>query len=245
MIPSANRDNEKKSDRVQSMFAQVAPRYDWANQVLSFGIHHLWRNQVVRAANLKSDMSILDCATGTGDLLIAFAKRLEQKKFPAQKLVGLDFTKEMLDLAAPKAAGLSTQIDWLQGDVQKLPFPDATFDLVTISFGIRNVEDPVQGLREMGRVLKPGGQLIVLEFGQPNVPGFKQAYRFYSEVMLPRIGGWLTGQHQAYDYLQRTSAAFPAGEAFCDMVRSTGKFSSVSSRGMSLGISYLTTAVAS
>lgn len=220
--------------RVQSMFAKVAPKYDDANTVLSMGIHHLWRKKVVAWAQVQDGDQILDCATGTGDLALEF-----KKANPTSSVTGTDFCQEMLDFAPPKAQKRGLDATFLWADAMNLPFPDQSFNVVTISFGIRNVAVPAKALSEMFRVLKPGGRLLVLEFGQPELPGFAQLYRFYSEQVLPRIGGWVTGQKDAYQYLQKSSAKFPCGREFLDLMKASAPFTKMEYRTLSGGIAYL------
>lgn len=227
-------DLNKDPQRIQSMFAKVAPKYDEANTVLSAGIHHLWRRRLVRWAQVKPDDKILDCATGTGDLALEF-----KIQYPTTTVTGTDFCQEMLDRAPGKAQSRGLNVSFLWADATNLPFPDASFDVVTISFGLRNVVDTKKALSEMGRVLKPGGRLLVLEFGQPEIPVFADVYKFYSEKVLPILGGWVTGQKEAYQYLQKSSAAFPCGREFADLMRSAGDFDKVGYVPLTGGIAYL------
>jgi len=221
--------------RIRAMFDEVAPRYDLANTVLSFGIHHLWRWRVVRWSGLGRGAHVLDCATGTGDLAIAFARRVG----PEGRVVGTDFSPQMLAPAPAKARARGLAITFEQADVTRLPYPDASFDLASISFGIRNVDDPDQALRELARVVRPGGTVMVLEFGQPRFAPMRWLYNLYSQVLLPRIGGLVTGKGYAYRYLQDSSAQFPCGEAFAARMRATGMLVDVQWRALSLGIAYM------
>lgn len=220
--------------KIQGMFAKVAPKYDSANTVLSFGIHHLWRKKLVSMANLKSGESVLDCATGTGDLAIEF-----KTANPQVSVTGTDFCQEMLDFAPRKAASKGLAIKFLWADATNLPFPDQSFDVVTISFGIRNVAEPEKALKEMHRVLRPGGRLLVLEFGQPETPVFSDLYKFYSEKILPQIGGWVSGQKDAYAYLQKSSAAFPCGKDFVALLEKSATFGKIDVKPLTGGIAYI------
>ncbi len=222
-------------ENIRKMFAQVAHRYDRANTVLSIGIHHLWRKKLVRWSEIQEGQRVLDCATGTGDLAIAFKKIVG----PQGKVIGTDFCKEMLEFAPAKAKQQNLDVIFQQADVMKLPFSDRSFDVVSISFGIRNVADPLKALKEMARVTKPGGQVMILEFGQMSVPVVGALYNFYSERILPKIGGWVTGKPDAYQYLQTSSAQFPCRQKFVDLMKSTGQFSEVTYQPLSLGIAYL------
>lgn len=222
-------------EKIHNMFSKVAARYDLANTVLSVGVHHLWRKKLVRFSSAKLGDSVLDCATGTGDLAIEFACTVG----PSGRVVGTDFCADMLASAPKKALSKNLKIQFETADVMNLQYPDQSFDIASISFGIRNVADPVRALQEMARVVKPGGKVVVLEFGQATIPGFSQAYRFYSEQVLPIIGGLVTGQRQAYQYLQKSSAHFPCREEFLDLMKKTGAFSEMKYESLTGGIAYL------
>ncbi len=220
---------------IKSMFSKVAANYDKANSVLSVGIHHLWRKKIVELSQAKSGQSVLDCATGTGDLAIEFKKAVGS----SGKVIGTDFCKEMLMPAPEKAKAKNVDITFEQADVTKLQYSDQQFDIVSISFGIRNVNDPMKALKEMARVCRSGGKVVVLEFGQMKIPFLNSAYNFYSEKILPIIGGWLTGQKEAYYYLQKSSSAFPCREKFVDLMKETTAFSDIKFYSVSLGIAYI------
>ena len=223
------------SAQVKAMFGEIAPRYDLANQVLSGGVHHLWRNRVVRWSGAKKGDAVLDCATGTGDLAIAFAKVVGDEG----RVVGTDFSPQMLAPAPEKAARAGVKAEFAEADVTQLAYQDDEFDVSSISFGIRNVQDPGQGIAELGRVTRSGGVVMVLEFGQPVIPGFRGVYNLYSRVLLPRIGGLITGQGSAYRYLQDSSAQFPCRRDFVELMMKTGRFSSVEFRSLTGGIAYM------
>lgn len=222
------------SEQVRTMFAEIAPSYDRTNSVLSMGIHHLWRQRAVRASGAKIGDRVLDCATGTGDLALAFKGAVGA---PGQ-VTGTDFCAEMMETAPAKAAARGLAVTFEVADAMALPYPTASFDVASISFGIRNVDDPVQCLREMGRVVRPGGRVVVLEFGQPG-GAFGVLYRWYSRVVIPFVGGLLSGRREAYDYLPRTSAAFPAEGKFVALMEQSGMFSSMTYERLSLGIAVL------
>ena len=200
------------STEVRQMFSSIATRYDVTNEVLSFGIHRLWRRKAVRLSGAQAGSSVLDCATGTGDLALAFKRKVGA----TGRVVGTDFCKEMLDHAPGKAERQGLAVEFQVADAMALPFADNSFDVASIAFGIRNVDDPVKCLKEMARVVRPGGRVVVLEFGQPTGL-FGALFRFYSKVVMPAVGGLLTGNRAAYEYLPRTSAAFPAGEKFLEL----------------------------
>jgi demethylmenaquinone methyltransferase/2-methoxy-6-polyprenyl-1,4-benzoquinol methylase len=224
-----------QADKIRSMFGEIAGGYDLANTVMSMGIHHLWRKSLVKYSGAKQGDRVLDCATGTGDLAIEFKAVVG----PQGQVVGTDFTPEMLIPAPAKAAKHGYDIQFEQADVTALPYADNSFDVSSISFGIRNVQDPVKGLSELARVVRPGGVVMVLEFGQPATPGFKQAYDFYSRRILPKIGGLVTGRPEAYEYLQNSSARFPCREEFLSLMQQTGRYSDLSFQPVSFGIAYM------
>ena len=224
---------------IHSMFSKVASKYDRANSVLSVGIHHLWRKKLVALSLAKPGSYVLDCATGTGDLAIAFKKVVGD----SGRVLGTDFCADMLESAPQKARNLELSIDFERADVTNLKYPDHQFDIVSISFGIRNVSDPVKALKEMARVTKPGGRVMVLEFGQMTTPVIKHIYKVYSEKVLPALGGLVTGQKQAYDYLQKSSASFPCRDQFLDLMKQSDSFSEMTHTAVSFGIAYIYTGV--
>lgn len=220
---------------IRSMFSKVAANYDKGNNVLSMGIHHLWRKKLVKYSGAKAGDKVLDCATGTGDLAIEFKKTVGEQG----SVIGTDFCAEMLIPAPAKAKHHGFEIKFEQADVTKLQYDDNAFDICSISFGIRNVSDPVQALREMGRVTKSGGQVMVLEFGQVNFPVFGSIYNYYSQNILPKIGGLVTGQKDAYEYLQKSSAAFPCREEFVNLMIESDQFSKMEFISLTGGIAYI------
>ncbi|WP_043434235.1 bifunctional demethylmenaquinone methyltransferase/2-methoxy-6-polyprenyl-1,4-benzoquinol methylase UbiE [Cystobacter fuscus] len=222
------------STEVRQMFSSIATRYDVTNEVLSLGIHRLWRRKAVRLSGAKPGDAVLDCATGTGDLALAFKRQVGE----AGRVMGTDFCKEMLDSAPAKAEREGLRVEFQVADAMALPFADNSFDVASIAFGIRNVDDPVKCLSEMARVVRPGGRVVVLEFGQPT--GFFGAlFRFYSKVVMPRVGGLLTGNRAAYEYLPRTSAAFPAGERFLGLMEQSGGYKERVAHPLTFGTSYV------
>jgi demethylmenaquinone methyltransferase / 2-methoxy-6-polyprenyl-1,4-benzoquinol methylase len=223
------------SEQVREMFSSIAPRYDVTNVVLSLGVDRLWRRVAVRESGASAGARVLDCATGTGDLALALRRRVGS----TGTVVGMDFCAAMLGPAREKArrAGLE-DVRFEEGDALALPYPAAAFDVATIAFGIRNVDDPVRCLKEMARVVRPGGRVVVLEFGQPT--GLWGAlYRVYSRRLMPAVGGLLTGNRAAYAYLPRTAAAFPAGDRFLALMDQAGAFSTRRSVSLSGGIAFV------
>jgi demethylmenaquinone methyltransferase/2-methoxy-6-polyprenyl-1,4-benzoquinol methylase len=220
--------DNREPERIRSMFASIATRYDRANTILSGGVHHLWRHRAVRRSGVRRGDHVLDCATGTGDLAIAFHKA-------GANVTGTDFTPEMIELARAKAP----QIRFEVADVMALPFENASFDIAGVAFGIRNVADPAKALAEMARVVRPGGRVVVLEFGQPRNRIFGALYGAYRRLVLPRLGGAVTGERQAYQYLESSAAHFPCGEDFVAMMRTSAPFAEIKFEPLTFGIAYL------
>jgi demethylmenaquinone methyltransferase/2-methoxy-6-polyprenyl-1,4-benzoquinol methylase len=193
--------------KVRGIFSSIAERYDLANHLLSGGLDFLWRARAVRMVAAWQPRAILDLATGSGDLALAM-----QKKMPQAHIVGADFCLPMLQIAARKHLR-----PLVVADGTNLPFADASFDAVTVAFGLRNMESWPGGLREMSRVLSPGGHLLLLDFSMPRPP-LAAAYRFYLHRMLPKIAGSLTGHRAGYEYLGESIESFPSGKAMCRLI---------------------------
>ncbi|MEZ6135668.1 MAG: bifunctional demethylmenaquinone methyltransferase/2-methoxy-6-polyprenyl-1,4-benzoquinol methylase UbiE [Pirellulaceae bacterium] len=216
---------DKSGQRVRDMFAQIAPRYDLMNHVLSLGIDIRWRKKVLKNLRLDQDLPILDCCTGTGDLALALARHVANRRQPGIEVVGTDFCAPMLKLAESKHRQRYSELPvrFLEADSQELPFADGTFQAVTVAFGLRNVQDTDRGIAEMLRVCAPGGQVAVLEFSQPTLPVFKQVYQAYFRHILPRVGQRLAkNDKQAYEYLPNSVIEFPSGQALVDRLSSAG-----------------------
>jgi demethylmenaquinone methyltransferase / 2-methoxy-6-polyprenyl-1,4-benzoquinol methylase len=203
---------------VRSIFNQIAFRYDLLNHLLSFGIDKRWRNKLINMIAHISHESLLDLATGTGDLIIGMAKQLPHLK----ETKGIDLSENMLEIAKEKAKKVKNHKIMLEvGDIQDLNIKANTFDVVTIAFGIRNVEDTNRGIQEMVRVLKPGGSLYILEFSLPKSWIIRKFYLFYFRHVLPLIGGLLSGSKSSYTYLNQTVESFPYGEEFVELLTKT------------------------
>ena len=201
---------------IQRMFAEVAPGYDRANRALSCGIDVWWRRRTVRAVGLRAGERGLDACTGTGDLALALQRA-------GARVVGADFCAPMLARARAKTAPRPDGPRWVAADTLALPFPPASFDFATVAFGIRNVADPRAALRELARVVRPGGRVVVLEFSKPRVPLLGAAYRFYFRRVLPRLGALVAGaRNGAYRYLHDSVMAFPEREQFLALMREAG-----------------------
>lgn len=226
---------------VNSMFGRISRRYDLANHILSGGCDFQWRRKLVRAVRDCGAPRILDLATGSGDVAFALADGLPG----GTSVIGMDFCEPMLDQARLKQRAVAcsrAQIDFRQGDGMELPLPDRAFDAVTISFGLRNMPDRHRCLREMRRVLRPGGRLFVLEFSQPHW-WFRPIYYLYLRLLLPHLAAWITGDRAAYEYLGGSIAQFPDRAAMSAEIARAG-FSQIRSRPLTFGIVALHEAVA-
>ena len=208
-----------KKKQVEQMFDTISGNYDDLNRVISMGSDVKWRKKVIKMVAERNPESILDIATGTGDLAIKFAS-LSQ----ATRIVGLDLSEGMLSVANNKVAGkdLSTTIEFIQGDSEALPFETESFDAITVSFGIRNFENLEKGLSEIYRVLKQNGIFVILETSVPNKTPFKQGYNFYAKRVLPLIGKLFSKDKVAYTYLSESASVFPYGEKLNNILRKIG-----------------------
>jgi demethylmenaquinone methyltransferase / 2-methoxy-6-polyprenyl-1,4-benzoquinol methylase len=218
------------------MFEAIAPRYDFLNHLLSAGIDRLWRRRAIRSIGLTGRERVLDLCTGTADLAIA----AHQARPGAALVVGVDFAAAMLAIGAQKIrrAGLGRAITLVRGDAMRIPVADRAVDAVTVAFGIRNVEDPEAACRDIARVLKPGGRLVILEFAVPTTLLFRTVYLSYFRHILPRIGRAISGHDAAYDYLPASVGAFASPDAFMDLLRKHG-FRDVSADSLTFGSVFL------
>lgn len=217
--------------RVRKMFAGIASRYDFLNHLLSGNTDRRWRRLVARELKkslVTSDMSVLDVACGTGDLSLAIARET------AARVIGTDFCWEMLEIAVQKTSASDFFIPYIEGDALNLPFAEKSFDAVSIAFGLRNLESVQGGLHELHRVLKPNGRIAILEFSSPVIPGFRQAFNFYFNQILPRIGGLFSSQ-SAYEYLPASVSKFPDQKHLAAMMTEVG-FENVTYKNLTGGI---------
>ncbi len=220
-----------KKEQVAEMFDNISKRYDFLNHLLSLGIDKGWRNKVVRMVKADNPDAVLDVATGTADLAIALGKAM-----PKVAIKGADISAGMLEIGKQKVKkGTYNNIELILGDGENLPFEDETFDAVTVAFGVRNFENLEKGLKDINRVIKPGGQLVVLEFSQPEKAPFKQLYNFYFKNILPGIGKLVSKDARAYTYLPESVQAFPYGDAFLNKMKESG-FKQNTARTVTFGI---------
>ncbi len=209
---------ESKKEEVRNMFNNISGRYDFLNRVLSLRIDKLWRKKVLKEVAKDNPNYILDVATGTADLAI------ECSKIKGTQIEGIDISDKMIDVGIEKVKlkNLTSVITLKVDDAEALSFDDNTFDVVTVAFGVRNFEDLDKGLREMHRVIKPGGKLVVLEFSKPTSFPFKQLYLFYFKNILPLVGRIISKDKRAYSYLFESVDSFPFGKAFTDILAKNG-----------------------
>ena len=221
----------KKVEQVERMFDHIAPAYDRLNRLMSLGIDRSWRRTALKWLRPHRPQQMMDVATGTGDFALLACRMLRP-----QSLVGTDISEGMMQVARHKAreAGLDDRIRFRREDCEALTFSDASFDAVTVAFGIRNFEHLDRGLREMCRVLRPGGHLVILELSTPDRPPMKQLYRIYSRL-IPLMGRLVSHDRSAYTYLPQSIRAFPQGEVMSESIRRAG-FSDVRFRRLTFGV---------
>jgi demethylmenaquinone methyltransferase/2-methoxy-6-polyprenyl-1,4-benzoquinol methylase len=207
-----------KKEQVAKMFDTISSKYDNLNRVISFGVDVKWRKKILKMIAAKNPNTILDIATGTGDLAILLSNT------DAKKIIGLDISAGMLEVGKQKIANrnLSDKIEMILGDSEKMPFDDNAFDAVTVAFGIRNFENLEKGLTEILRVLKPNGIFVILETSVPEKFPFKQGYRFYTKNILPMIGKMFSKDKVAYQYLSDSASIFPYGEKLNNILQKIG-----------------------
>jgi demethylmenaquinone methyltransferase/2-methoxy-6-polyprenyl-1,4-benzoquinol methylase len=207
-----------KKEQVAQMFDTISGNYDGLNRVISFGIDIKWRKKVLKLVSDKNPKTVLDIATGTGDLAILMTNT------SAEKIIGLDISAGMLAIGRNKikAKNLSDKIEMILADSENMPFEDNTFDAITVAFGVRNFENLEKGLTEILRVLKPNGIFVILETSVPDKTPYKQGYTFYSKNILPLIGKLFSKDNSAYQYLSESASVFPYGEALNNILRKNG-----------------------
>lgn len=214
-----NNTKKDKKEYVYEMFSSIASKYDFFNDVISFGMHRYWKNYLVEKANLKDGDIALDICTGTGDIAFKLLKKVGKNG----KVIGLDFVQDMLNIANEKAKKLnSTNINFIQGDAMNLPFENNTFDAVTVSYGLRNIPDIPKAISEMIRVAKKGARIISLDLGKPRIPVYKNIYYFYFYKIMPFITSIFQGDKLAYTYLPNSLEEFPAQEGLIKIMKDLG-----------------------
>lgn len=236
VLPYGGGLTSKKSEMTK-MFDNIAKRYDFLNRLLSMGIDKGWRKQLVKLVIKENPDNILDMATGTADLAISLAKST------TATITGVDISEGMLSIGKQKVltAKLQGRVDLLVGAAENIPFPDNYFDVATVSFGVRNFEETLTGLGEIRRVLKSGGQLLVLDFSKPTSFPVKQFYSIYFKYLLPAIGGLISRDKKAYKYLFDSVEAFPSGKEFISLLKQV-EFTDTTCKPLTFGISSIYTA---
>lgn len=226
-----------KKEQVTQMFDTISKNYDGLNRVISLGIDVKWRKKVVAIVGENNPKEILDIATGTGDLALMMAT------LQPNKITGLDISAGMLEVGKQKInkANLSDKIEMIVGDSEEMPFEDATFDAITVSFGVRNFANLDKGIKEIARVLKPTGVLVILETSNPTKFPFKKGYKLYTNLILPIIGKLFSKDKVAYSYLSESANSFPFGEVFNNILRKNG-FSDVKDTPVTFGVATIYTA---
>ena len=208
----------QRAAKVSDLFATIATRYDLINDLQSFGLHRVWKRRLVRVAAVNPAARALDLCCGTGDVAFALARR-------GLDVTGLDFSEPMLAVAgkrAASAAGPASRVRFLLGDAQQIPFPDASFDVVTVSYGLRNLASLETGLREMARVARPGGRLFALDFGKPDNALWRAVYFAYLRRFVPLLGRWLCGDADTHGYILESLLHYPAQEGVASLMREMG-----------------------
>jgi len=222
--PEGARDEAEAARRVRELFGAIAGRYDFLNHLLSFSCDRWWRRRTARRVRdiFRDGARVLDVCCGTGDLAFAFERAAGSETAERVQIYGADFVHPMLVRAREKASPRASRVRFLAADALRLPFADATFDLVAVAFGFRNLASYPGGIEEFRRVLRPGGTLAILEFTEPSGPIFGALYRLYFKRILPAIGGLVSGSRQAYGYLPASVARFPSPENLAAQLRAAG-----------------------
>lgn len=221
-----------KKEGIRKLFDNIAPDYDKLNHILSMNIDKGWRKKAVKEiVDKESPLNILDVACGTGDFTIEIA----QKAAKGSTITGIDLSEGMMTIGREKIAAAGVDAQMVQGDCENLPYSDGEFDRISVGFGVRNFEHLELGLSEMCRVLKQDGKLVVLELSVPSNPIIRWCYKLYFLKILPAIGGWISGDRGAYEYLPASVLRFPAPDVFMEMMRNAG-FNKVTHRSLTFGI---------
>ena len=234
---------DKTPDRIAGMFDAIAPRYDLLNHLLSAGIDRRWRTKMIASLRLTGRETLVDVCTGTADVALE-ARRGANAHGTAARVLGVDFAGAMLALGLRKVrdAGEGQRVALVRGDAMRIPVPDGVADAATVAFGVRNVQKTDVAVRELARVLRPGGRLAILEFSIPRIPGLAGLYRWYFSAVLPLIGRAISGHSGAYSYLPASVGAFPPPSEFVTLLRQSG-FTDVRAVPLTFGIVYLYAAV--
>ncbi len=210
---------QSKHEKVHSVFETIYDKYDFMNSLISFNQHKVWRKKAMRVMRTGSNMKVLDVCTGTGDWALALSPVVK----PDGRVKGLDFSKNMLSVAEhKKVEKVARNVEFIHGDAMALPFEDNTFDRVSIGFGLRNVPDYLTVLKEIFRVLKPGGTITCLETSQPTLQGYKQLYFFYFRKIMPLLGKWFANKYDEYAWLNESTQNFPSKEALAALFKDAG-----------------------
>ena len=223
-------ENNAKKEQVHKVFQNISKKYDRLNNIISFEQHKVWRKRVMKEMSVKKGSTALDVCCGTADWTIALSKAVG----PQGEVTGLDFSENMLEVGKEKTAHMDN-IHLVHGDAMNLPFDDASFDYVTIGFGLRNVPDYLGALKEMERVLKPGGMIVCLETSQPTLPVFKQVYRLYFKFVMPIFGKLFAKSKEEYEWLQQSTFDFPGKEKLKRLFEQAG-FSNIKVRSFTGGV---------
>lgn len=220
-----------KGEQVEEMFDSIAPAYDFMNAAMTFGLHRRWLRKALQAISQNPE-TVIDLATGTGDVAFRLAER-----YPGAHIVGVDLSEGMLEVARKKGSKTpgAHKVEFLQGDCMDLAFPDSSFDLLTIAYGVRNFEDLRKGFREFYRVLKPGGRFMILELSRPENRIVRFGYDLYSRGIIPLVGRIVSKDRRAYSYLPQSIAAMPARKKIAEMLSEAG-FSRVGFKSLTLGV---------
>ncbi len=220
---------------IKGLFGSIANGYDLANDLMTFGLARAWRRKLVRWSEAKAGQKILDCATGTGDLAFEFKRAVG----PQGSVIGSDFCPEMLARAPVKSRELNLPVEFVVQDATQLPYANHSFDIASIAFGLRNINEPQKALQEMARVTRPEGWVMILETGDGRIPILSTLIQFYFFFIVPLIGGWVTGKKSAYQYLSQSSQSFPGNKRFLKLMQDTAAFSHCECCSLLGGAAYL------